>query len=99
MATHEIAEPTAKEAEAEATQRAEHAKASLLARVELLKHKVTDAGHQLDPRAQIAKHPLPAVGIAFALGVLAGLMRTTSAEPGRSTEFSLKNAAFAGLTA
>lgn len=99
MATNDIAEPTALEAEAEANQRAEHAKASLLSRVEVLKHKITGAKHQLDPQAQIAKHPLPAVGIAFALGVIAGLMRATPAEPGKSTEFSFKNAAFAGLTA
>ena len=60
----------------EAGERVERAKASLLARVELLKQKLVDARGKVDLRAQIAAHPLPAVGIAFALGILAGLQRT-----------------------
>jgi ElaB/YqjD/DUF883 family membrane-anchored ribosome-binding protein len=70
----------------DAEQRAERAKASLLSRVETLKHKLSDAKHVLseakevlDLPAQISKHALPAVGIAFALGVAAGMRRSGSA--------------------
>ena len=100
MTTNDLADPTVQEAD----RRAERAKASLLSRVELLKHKLSDARHKLDVPAQIARHPLPAVGIAFALGVAAGLRRTGSIgpigaamgpEPGRS----LRSAAFSALAA
>lgn len=94
MTTNDIADPTAEEAD----RRAERAKASLLSRVELLKHKLTDARQKLDLPAQIAKHPMPAVGIAFALGVAAALRRTGSAMPAESGR-SVRSAAFAAFAA
>jgi hypothetical protein len=95
MPSNESADPTVQEAD----QRAARAKASLLSRVELLKHKLTDTKQKLDLPAQIALHPLPAVGIAFALGVLAGLRHTSPVrfrEPGGR---SLKHAAITALAA
>jgi len=81
MATNDVVDPAQ-----DAEQRAERAKASLLSRVELLKHKLIDAKHKLsdakemlDLPAQISKHAVPAVAIAFALGVAAGLRRPGSA--------------------
>jgi ElaB/YqjD/DUF883 family membrane-anchored ribosome-binding protein len=88
MATHDASNDLADPAH-EAEQRAERAKASLLSRVETLKHKLSDAKHMLsdakevlDLPAQISKHALPAVGIAFALGVAAGMRRGGSAPAG-----------------
>jgi hypothetical protein len=97
MATNDLADQTVREAE----QRAERAKASLLSRVELLKHKLTDARQKLDLRAQIARHPLPAVGIAFALGAAAGLRRTGSTRAAMpvSSGRSLRSAAATALAA
>ncbi|HET9621648.1 MAG TPA: hypothetical protein VFP84_09795 [Kofleriaceae bacterium] len=66
---------------AEADRRAERAKASLLERVEKLKHKLNDAKHSLDVPAHIAQHPWPAVGVAFALGVAAGFGRKSPPAP------------------
>lgn len=94
MPTNEIA-PTVQEAD----QRVERAKASLLSRVEALKDKLSDARHTLDLPAQIAKHPLPAVGIAFTLGALVALQRTRPPAPVGPLGGSVKNAAFAALTA
>jgi hypothetical protein len=71
MSIHDSVAPTVEEAD----RRVERAKASLLSRVELLKHKIADAKERLDLPAQIARYPLPAVGVAFALGVAAGLRR------------------------
>lgn len=86
---------------AEAERRVERAKASLLARIELLKNKVGDAKHQLDFKAQIAKYPLPAIGIAFAVGAIAAMSGRPSAPraargPG---EHSLTGAALGALAA
>ena len=80
----------------EADERAARAKESLLARVEQLKQRFTDAKHRFDPQEQIAKYPIPAVGVAFALGVIAGLGRSRSATPGDARS-SLAGAAVAGL--
>lgn len=74
MSSEDTVDPTVEEADG----RAERAKASLLARVELLKQRVTEAKHKLDVPAQIARHPWPALGVAFALGVAAGLRRKGS---------------------
>jgi hypothetical protein len=96
MATNEPAEPTVEEAD----RRAERAKASLLARVEVLKHKLSDAKLKVDVRSQIVKHPLPAAGIAFALGMLAGLRRTHTAGPtGTATSHPVASAVAAGIAA
>jgi hypothetical protein len=101
MPTTDGADPTIEEAD----RRVERAKASLLSRVELLKHKITDAKDRLDLPAQIARYPLPAVGVAFALGVAAGLGRR-SAVPGSIASpseapgaRSLRSAAFTALAA
>ena len=98
MTTNDIADPAVQDAAQDADRRAERAKASLLSRVELLKHKLTDAKQKLDVPAQIAKHPLPAVGIAFALGVAAALRRPSVAMPAESGR-SLRGAAFTALAA
>jgi len=71
MATNETTDPAVEEAD----RRVARAKASLLARVEQLKHKISDARQTFDLASQIEKHALPAVGIAFALGAAAGLGR------------------------
>jgi hypothetical protein len=91
MAT-DTPDPAAQEADL----RAERAKASLLSRVEQLKHRFADAGHKLDLQAHIAEHPLSAVGIAFALGAIAGLRRRETA-PGNG--HSLSGALVAGIAA
>jgi len=83
---------------AEADQRAERAKASLLSRVEQLKHKLGDARHKLDLRSQIAKHPLPAIGIAVVLGAAAA-SRFRSSASGGAVPHSLTGTALAALTA
>jgi len=95
MPTNEIADPTVQEAD----QRVERAKASLLSRVDVLKHKLSDAAHKLDLPAQIAKHPLPAIGLALTLGVFVGLRRTRPPALGEVAGTSFKDAAFAALTA
>ena len=95
MPTHELADPTAQEAE----QRVERAKASLRSRVELLAHKLTDVKNGLDLRAQIAKHPWPAVGIACALGVAAALQHKRTATPTSAPGRALTATLFAGVAA
>jgi hypothetical protein len=94
MATNEIVDP-AQDAEL----RAERAKASLLSRVELLKHKFNDAKHKLDLPAQISNHALPAVAIAFALGVAAGLRRGGSAPSGSSAGGVVRGAVVSAIAA
>ena len=93
MPSNDFADPTVQEAD----QRAERAKASLLSRVEILKDKLMDVRQRLDLRAQITKHPLPAVGIAFVLGGIAGRRRTSPAAPGEPARRSLTSAAFSAL--
>ena len=80
----------------EADERAARAKESLLSRVEQLKQRFSDARHRIDPQELIARHPIPAVGLAFALGVIAGLGRRRAPMPG-DTRSSLAGAALAGL--
>jgi len=75
MPSEDVVDPIVEEAD----RRAERAKASLLARVEVLKQRVTEARHKLDVPAQIARHPWPTLGVAFALGVAAGFGRKGSA--------------------
>jgi hypothetical protein len=78
----------------EADLRSARAKESLLARVEQLKDRFTEAKHRFNPQEQIVRHPIPAVGLAFALGVIIGLRGRRSADDTRS---SLTGAALAGL--
>lgn len=85
MAANDPVDPTV----AEADRRVERAKASLLARVEVLKHKLGDVKHQVSVQAQIAKHPLPAIGIAFAVGALVALGRPRRAHPREAVEQAL----------
>jgi hypothetical protein len=56
----------------EADQRVERAKASLRARIAVLERRLGDVRDRIDLPAQIRRHPLPAVGIAFAFGALVG---------------------------
>jgi hypothetical protein len=92
MPTNDVVDPSVREADLRATR----AKESLLARVDLLKRRFIDAKHRFNPREQIARYPIPAVGAAFALGVIAGLSRGRSAMPGEARS-SLTGAALAGL--
>lgn len=55
-----------------AGRRADRVEDVLRARIELLKRKLDDARGRIDLPAQIRRHPWPAIGIAFALGALAG---------------------------
>jgi hypothetical protein len=63
---------------AEAGQRVERAKASLRARIAVLERRIGDVRERVDVPSQIRKHPWPAVGIALALGALAGRRREPS---------------------
>ncbi|MGH9889482.1 MAG: hypothetical protein ACREBE_28375, partial [bacterium] len=94
MPTDDVVDPSVQEAD----QRAERAKQSLLARMEMLKQRFTDAKHRFSPQEQIARYPIQAVGAAFALGVIAGLGRRRAALPSEAGR-SLGGAAVAGLAA
>jgi hypothetical protein len=50
----------------------DRARADLRLRVDQLKRKLHAVGHRIDLPAQIRRHPWSAVGVAFALGALAG---------------------------
>jgi hypothetical protein len=63
---------------ADADRRVERAKASLRSRMELLERRLVDVRDRLDVPEHIRRHPWPAVGIALALGVLAGRGRSTA---------------------
>jgi hypothetical protein len=56
----------------EADRRVERAKASLRARMAVLERRLGDVRDRIDLPEQIRRHPLPAIGIAFALGALVG---------------------------
>ncbi len=56
----------------EADRRVEQAKASRRARIAVLERRLGDVRDRIDLPEQIRRHPLPAVGIAFALGALVG---------------------------
>jgi hypothetical protein len=94
MPTHDVVDPSVQEADL----RAARAKESLLARVEMLKRRFSDAKHRFNPQEQIARYPIPAVGAAFALGVIAGLTRGRSSVPGGGRS-SLTGALVTGLAA
>lgn len=69
---------------------ADRARADLRLRIDQLKdqlkRKLDDARHRIDLPGQIQRHPWPAVGVAFALGALAGsgARRAPSAPAARS---------------
>src|SRR5262245_56736315 len=92
MPTNDVADPSVQEADLRATR----AKESLLSRIELLKQRGADARHRFNTQEQIVRHPSPAVGAAFALGVIAGLSRGRAAVPGEARS-SLTGAVLAGL--
>jgi len=56
----------------EADRRVAEAKASLRARIAVLERRLGDVRDRIDLPEQVRRHPLPAVGIAFALGALVG---------------------------
>lgn len=56
----------------EADRRVEQAKSSLRARFAVLERRIGDVRDRIDLPEQIRRHPLPVVGIAFALGALVG---------------------------
>lgn len=62
----------------EADRRVERAKASLRARLAVLERRLGDVRERVDVPSRIRKHPWPAVGIALALGALAGRRREPS---------------------
>ena len=93
MPTNDFVDPTVQEAE----QRVERAKASLSSRVEALKDKLIDVRDKLDLPGQIANHPLPSVGIAFVLGMIAGRLRTAAPPPRSLTSAAVSALAAFGL--
>ena len=92
MPTTDFVDPIVQEAD----QRATRAKASLLSRASVLKDKLIDVRDKLDLPTKITKHPLPSVGIAFVLGMIAGRLRPSPPAP---PPRSLTSAAFAALVA
>lgn len=85
----------------------EDARASLVAHLGELGRRFRTARAQLDaararlevPSQRIAAHPLPAVGLALAAGVLLGGLRGGSRHRDADPERGLVRAAFAGLLA
>lgn len=82
----------------------EDARASLVAHLGELSRRLKVARARLDVPAQIAAHPLAAVGVALAAGALLGLSggrrRARATEPGEAREGGgLGRAALAGLGA
>jgi len=65
---------------------ADRARADLRSRIDQLRHKLDDLRDRIDLSGQVRRHPWPAVGIAFALGALAGFgpRRIPGATPERS---------------
>lgn len=94
MASNDMTDPVAIEAD----QRAERAKASLRARLAVFERRLGDMRDRVDLPMQIQRHPWPAVGIAFALGMIAG-SRGRPSVAGVSTERTLGRTALAGLAA
>lgn len=70
-----VTETAADPAIADADRRVERAKASLRSRFEQLERRFVGVRDRLDVPEHIRRHPLPAVGIALALGALAGRSR------------------------
>jgi hypothetical protein len=72
----------------------------LRSRTARIKRTLRDAKQRLDLHALIVKHPLPAVGLAFALGAAAGGRRRAAvAAVTVDSRRSLRSAAFTGFAA
>lgn len=56
-----------------------------------IKNTIADVPDRIDLRGRIVRHPLPAIGIAFGLGVIAGIVRTVI-EPDRGPRLRLGRA-------
>ncbi len=56
-----------------------------------VKNAITDVPEKIDLRGRIVRHPLPAIGIAFGLGIAAGLLRTVL-EPERGPRLRIGRA-------
>jgi hypothetical protein len=80
---------------ADADRRVERAKASLRSRFEEIERRFVGVRDRLDVPEHIRRHPLPAVGIALALGALAGRGGTRRAAIDAPGERSLGGTAFA----
>ncbi len=82
----------------EADERVERAKDALTDRIEELSRRFRGAKNMVDIEAQIAQRPWPAVGIAIALGALAGMAAGRSkSEP--APDRSMGGAVAAGVGA
>jgi hypothetical protein len=83
----------------EADRRVEQAKASLRARMAVLERRLGDVRDRIDLPEQIRRHPLPAVGIAFAFGALVGGRGNRSAEraPPAGPAFAAKPRTLGGM--
>jgi hypothetical protein len=56
-----------------------------------IKDTLAEVPERIDLRGRITRHPLPAIGIAFGLGVIAGIVRTVI-EPDRGPRLRLGRA-------
>jgi len=79
-------------------QQIEEARASLVAHLSELRHRLAAARARVDLPAKIAAHPLASVGAAFALGALLGL-RGGGGRRGGPGEHRFARLAFAALGA
>jgi hypothetical protein len=95
MVSNDLSDPVVVEAD----RRAERARASLRSRFAELEHRFGDVRERLDVAEHIRHHPWPAVGIALALGALAGGRGGARSAVAATTERSLGGAALAGLAA
>ena len=75
------------------------APASLRERAGDLRHQLSDLRRRIDLEARIRAHPLPAVGIALALGALVGLRRRAAPAPEAEIPAGLGGAVTGALTA
>ncbi len=81
----------------DADERAERAKDSLTERIDELSRRFRGAKNMMNVEAQIVEHPWPAVGVALALGALAGMAGSGQNTP--APERSLGGAVIAGVGA
>jgi len=83
---------------AEADERAERAKVNLSSRIEEIGRRFKTVKNMGNIADHIVKHPLPAVGIALALGAFAGAAKHLS-RPGEDGERKLRHTVIAGAGA